>query len=139
MEQHQQPGADPRQALTPTQAETSRRNRVEGERAAAALAQSVGMHESQASAALGESDAARGRSYEANGLGDIGLATAEWAAAYGLDGLAAEEQATALRARAAAARAQSVTTLVPPSGRLASAVAAAPAVASRGATPQRTR
>jgi hypothetical protein len=126
-------------ALMPRRTGPDQRSQVYGERAAAALAVSVTVHEDQAGAALGESDAARGRAYEAFDLGDIGRATAEWAAVYGLDGLAAEEHAAGLRARAAAARATSVTVPAAPVRSAAQAAPAAPASAGRGAAPQRTR
>ncbi|TDT93355.1 hypothetical protein EDD99_8165 [Streptomyces sp. 846.5] len=125
-------------ALTPRPTGTDQQSRYR-ERAAAALAVSVTVHEDLAGTALGESDAARGRAYKAYDLGDIGRATAEWAAAYGLDGLAAEEHAASLRARAAAARATSVTVPAAPGRSAAQAAPAAPASTGRGAAPQRTR
>ena len=141
MNQHspQHTGTDSTVSLTPSRTGTDQRSQVYRERAAAALAVSVTVYEDQAGAALGESDAARGRAYEAYDLGDIGRATAEWAAAYGLDGLAAEEHAAGLRARAAAARATSITVLAAPVRSAAQATPAAPASTGRGAAPQRTR
>lgn len=106
-----------------------RRKDDDPRRLAAAHARSSADHESRADAALGEANAARGRSVAAERQDDLGTAAAEWGDAAGLDGLAAHEiTVSRFEARAAAAVAKSVT--VPATaGR-----AAGPAPAGQGRT-----
>ncbi len=139
-EEGQQQPAEHREQVTPAERRTQERQAAEAERAAAALARSITVHEDRSNAALGEADAARGRAAEADARGDLGTAGAEWATAYSLDGLSAEESAAALRGRAEAARTTSTTVPAGTPGRPSpKAATAGPATApARSAAPRRT-